>query len=83
MDPAAPATPSASPADPPPDRPYRAIPERIAFLLHAARTLLDYGRHLIATVSHRATAPSFNAIAACFGTDNLSTMLAPPACRST
>ena len=52
------------------------IPERIAFLLHAVRTLLTYGQHLIATVRHRATAPNFNSIAACFGTANLSTILA-------
>ncbi|HTI81655.1 MAG TPA: hypothetical protein VL614_14505 [Acetobacteraceae bacterium] len=53
-----------------------AIPNNIAVLLHAARILLDYGRHLIDTVRHRATAPDFNAIAACFGTENLSTILA-------
>ena len=76
MEPVAPPTPVASPPDPPQDRPDHAVPERIAFLLHAARTLLGYGRHLIATVRHRAAAPSFNAIAACFGTDNLSTILA-------
>ena len=70
-----PATP-ASPADPPQDPPATILPNNIGFLLHAVRTLLDYGRHLIATVSHRATAPNFNAIAACFGTDNLSTILA-------
>ena len=76
MEPVAPAAPSASPPDPPQDRPDRVIPERIALLLHAARTLLGYGRHLIATVAHRATAPKFNAIAACFGTGNLATILA-------
>ena len=59
-----------------PDLPVATIPERIAGLLHAARTLLGYGHHLIATVRHRATAPNFNAIAACFGTANLSTILA-------
>src|SRR5579859_716390 len=52
------------------------LPNNIASLLHAARTLLTYGRHLIDTVRHRAAAPNFNAIAACFGTANLSTILA-------
>ena len=51
-------------------------PNNIALLLHAVRILLDYGRHLLDTVRHRATAPNFNAIAACFGTANLSTILA-------
>ena len=72
MEPVAPS----SPPDPPQDPPATSLPNNIGFLLHAVRTLLDYGRHLIATVSHRATAPNFNAIAACFGTDNLSTILA-------
>ena len=72
MEPVAPS----SPADPPQDPPAPALPNNIAFLLHAVGTLLGYGRHLIATVSRRATAPNFNAIAACFGTDNLSTILA-------
>src|SRR5215475_7779671 len=48
----------------------------IAAILHAARILLDYGRHLVATVRHRASAPSFHAIAECFGTSSLSTILA-------
>src|ERR1700744_132446 len=61
MEPAAPTTPPLN---------------NIALLLHATRTLLTYGRHLIQTVHRRAPAPSFNAIAACFGTANLSTILA-------
>ena len=56
--------------------PTTTVPNNIALLLHAVRTLLDYGLHLIDTVSHRATTPNFNAIAACFGTANLSTILA-------
>ena len=72
MEPVAPS----SPPDPPQDPPATTLPNNIAFLLHAVGTLLGYGRHLIATVSRRATAPNFNAIAACFGTDNLSTILA-------
>jgi hypothetical protein len=62
-----------SPPDPP-DHPGTPVPEHITFLLHAARTLLGYGRHLLATIRHRATAPTFPSIAACFGTSNLSTI---------
>jgi hypothetical protein len=47
-----------SPPDPP-DHPGTAVPEHIVFLLHAVRTLLGYGRHLVATIRHRATAPTF------------------------
>ena len=52
------------------------MPEYIAALLHAVSILLGYGRHLLATVRHRAAAPTFPTIAACFGTANLSTILA-------
>ena len=52
------------------------MPERIAFLLHAVGILLGYGRNLLDTVRHRASAPTFPTIAACFGTANLSTILA-------
>src|SRR5271154_6278684 len=52
------------------------MPEHIAFLLHALGTLLGYGRHLLDTVHRRATAPTFPTIAACFGTANLSTLIA-------
>ncbi len=48
----------------------------IQVLLHAVRVLLTYGSHLIDTVRSRAAAPNFNAIAACFGTANLTTILA-------
>jgi hypothetical protein len=72
MEPVAPS----SPPDPKQDPPATSLPNNIACLLHAVRTLLGYGRHLIATVRHRATAPNFNVIAACFGTDNLTTILA-------
>jgi len=48
----------------------------IAVLLHAVGILLGYGRHLLATVRQRATTPTFPTIAACFGTANLSTILA-------
>jgi hypothetical protein len=52
------------------------MPEHIAFILHAVGILLDYGRHLFATVRHRATTPTFTTIAAAFGTANLATILA-------
>ena len=52
------------------------MPEYIAGVLRAVGILLGYGRHLLATVQHRAAAPTFPAIAACFGTANLSTILA-------
>jgi hypothetical protein len=52
------------------------MPERIAGLLRVVRILLGYGRHLADTVVQRAAAPSFTSIAACFGTINLSVILA-------
>jgi hypothetical protein len=66
----------ASPPDPPQDHPGNPVPEYIAALLHAVRILLGYGRHLLGTVERRATAPTFPTIAACFGTANLSTIMA-------
>ncbi|HTI83502.1 MAG TPA: hypothetical protein VL614_23860, partial [Acetobacteraceae bacterium] len=66
----------ASPPDPAPDHPAPTLPNNISVLLHAVGILLTYGRHLVDTVRHRATAPGFNAIAACFGTSNLATILA-------
>ena len=76
MEPIAPSTQSVSSSDPPQDHSARTIPDNIVVLLHATRILLDYGRHLIATIRHRAAAPNFNAIAACFGTANLTTIVA-------
>jgi hypothetical protein len=72
MEPTAPTAPSDLAPDPPQDQ----CASNVEFLLHAARILLTYGRHLIDTVRHRATAPNFNAIAANFGTANLATILA-------
>jgi hypothetical protein len=72
-----PATPGpASPPDPPQDQPGTPMPEYIAAVLHGVGILLDYGRHLLATVRRRAAAPTFPALAACFGTANLSTIQA-------
>jgi hypothetical protein len=65
----------ASPSDPL-DRSGTTVPEHIAFVLHAIGILLGFGRHLLETVRHRAAAPNFTTIAACFGTSNLSTILA-------
>ncbi len=76
MEPAASDSPSADPADPPQDPPATTLPNNIAVILHAARILLGYGRHLIDTLRARAGTPNFNAIAACFGTANLSTIFA-------
>jgi hypothetical protein len=50
-------------------------PERIAALLSVVRILLGYGRHLADTINHRAAAPSFTTIAACFGTIDLPVIL--------
>jgi hypothetical protein len=58
------------------DEPNPAIPERTGTLLRVVRVLLGYGRHLADTVRERAAAPGFAAIAACFGTANLSPILA-------
>ena len=68
----------ASPPDLPRDQPGTTapVPKHIVFLLHGARILLGYGRHLLDTIRHRATAPTFPTIAACFGTANLATILA-------
>jgi hypothetical protein len=67
---------TAAPTDPPADRAGRAVPARIALLLHAVRILLGFGRHLADTAQHRATRPGFNAIAVCFGTSRLHRILA-------
>src|SRR5579863_3974438 len=64
------------PPDPPKDPPATTLPENIDALLHVARILLTYGRHLLDTIRARAAAPNFNAIAANFGTANLTTILA-------
>jgi hypothetical protein len=71
-----PTAPAASSTPPPQDQCASTLPDNIAVILHAARILFGYGRHLIDTVRQRATVSNFNAIAACFGTDHLSTILA-------
>jgi hypothetical protein len=76
MEPVEPPSSVASPPDPAQDPPATTLPHNIEVFLHAVGILLTYGRHLIDTVRQRATAPNFNAIACCFGTDSLSTILA-------
>jgi hypothetical protein len=76
MEPIANTAASADSQTPSLDRCDHAVPHNISVFLHAVGILLEYGRHLIDTVRQRATAPNFNAIAACFGTDNLSIILA-------
>ena len=67
-----------SPPDPPQDQPGKTapVPEYIAAFLHAVDILIGYGRHLLDTVHRRASTPTFPAIAAGFGTANLSTIMA-------
>src|ERR1700722_19176093 len=66
----------ASPDDPQTDRPGKTVPERIAALLHTVRIMLGFGRNLAATATQRSTSDDFNAIAACFGTGRLYTIMA-------
>src|SRR5579862_7924345 len=76
MEPDAPvSTDPASPPDPQQDHPATAMPHNLGAILHAARILLGYGRHLLDTIHQRAAAPGFNSIAAAFGTANLGTIL--------
>jgi hypothetical protein len=71
---------AAAPTDPPqdPTQEESASPfaNNIAYILHATRLLVEYGRHLLGTIRQRSTAPNFSAIAVGFGTANLSTILA-------
>ena len=77
MDHIEPTAPADASPDPQQDSPATTRPTNIDIVLHAVRILLGYGRHLVDTVRQRATvAPSFNAVAANFGTGNLTTILA-------
>src|SRR5487761_2324543 len=58
------------------DRPTKPVPEGIAAILVIVRILLEYGRHLAATLEHRAAARSFSLIAQFFGTARLPFILA-------
>jgi hypothetical protein len=76
MQPTKPTTAVASPPDPPKDPPAATLPANIEGLLQVGRILLTYGRHLVDTLRQRAAAPGFSAIAANFGTANVTTILA-------
>jgi hypothetical protein len=52
------------------------MPARIAAMLHTVRVLLGFGRHLAETAKDRSASTDFNAIAVCFGTSRLCTILA-------
>jgi len=52
------------------------MPKNIAQLLSVVRILLEYGRHLAATIERRAAAPGFGLFAALFGTARLPVILA-------
>ena len=66
----------ASKPDPHQDRPGDAVPKNIAQLLYVVRILLEFGRHLAATLESRAARPGFSLIARPFGTANLPVILA-------
>ena len=71
-----PPAPSPPPPGPARDRDAAPVPENIAQLLYVVRTLLEYGRHLAATIERRAAAPGFRLFAALFGTAKLPVILA-------
>src|ERR1700733_6042447 len=62
--------------DPPKDRPGKPVPERIAAMLSLVAVLAEYGRHLAATIEHRAIWRGFATIAQFFGTAALPVILA-------
>jgi len=68
--------PSPPPPDPPQDRDAASIPANIAQLLYVVRILLEYGRHLAATIERRAAAPGFILFATLFGTARIPVILA-------
>ena len=62
--------------DPAQDRAGPAVPANIAVLLCIVSKLLEYGRHLAATIERRAAMPGFSLFAVVFGTRNLPVILA-------
>jgi len=62
--------------DPPKDRPGKPVPERIAAMLSLVAVLAEYGRHLAATIEHRAIWRGFATIAQFFGTATVPVILA-------
>jgi hypothetical protein len=71
-----PLTTKAEACSPDPDRAGTAVPANIAALLYVVTTLLEYARHLVATIERRATMPGFSLFVALFGTAKLSIILA-------
>ena len=61
--------------DPPKDRDTPPLPDRIAVMLQIAAILAEYGRHLLATIEHRALSRGFATIAQFFGTPSLGVIL--------
>jgi len=68
-------TPPADACSPDADRAGPAVPENIAGLLYVVGVLLEYGRHLAATIERRAAAPGFGLFAALFGSPRLPVIL--------
>src|SRR5487761_2632320 len=64
------------PPDPSPDRAQKPVPQNIADVLTLLHILLAYGRHLAATLEHRAAARGFSVIAQFFGTARVPAILA-------
>lgn len=64
------------PPDPILDRRGKPVPDSLACVLGLLRILLTYGRHLSATLEHRATRRTFTVIAQFFGTSRLPIILA-------
>ena len=64
------------PPDPSPDRAQKPVPQNIGDVLTLLHILLVYGRHLAATLEHRAAARGFSAIAQFFGTARVPAILA-------
>lgn len=64
------------PPAPPPDRPTTPAPARIAEILAVLAVLASYGRHLAATLEHRAAARGFATIARFFNAVAPTTILA-------
>ena len=62
--------------DPQPDQGSKPVPERIAVMLEIVQVLLHYGRHMAATIEHRALWRGFATIAQFFGTATIPVILA-------
>src|SRR3984885_1819368 len=62
--------------DPPKDRPGKPPPPPLAAMLSLVAVLAEYGRHLAATIEHRAIWRGFATIAQFFGTATMPVILA-------